>query len=147
MKFKKTTMIAAGALLTAACLLGGCGDNKPQVAYFNGERVMKESPQLDAIIKDSEKKMKDLQQEAMKLATEGSEMSQEEIQKKQMEFQARAQSINMGASSQMRNKMNEVLGELAKTKKFDVVLENEKGQKAVVMGGVDITDDIIQKLQ
>lgn len=147
MRFKKTTIFTAGVLLSVACLLGGCGDSKPQVAYFNGERVLKESPQLDAIIKDSEKKMRALQEEAMKFSTEGASMTPEEIQKKQMEFQARAQSINMGVSAQMKNKLDEVLGELAKTKKFDVVLENNKGSKAVVKGGVDLTDDIIQKLQ
>ena len=79
MKFKKTSLLAAGALLSASLLLSGCGDDTPKVAYFNGERVLKESAQIEAIVKESEQKMKDLQAEAMNLATEGPEMTQEEI--------------------------------------------------------------------
>lgn len=139
--------LMAGAILSTALLLSGCGASKPNIGYFNGDRVIKESAQIDAIVKESEKKMKELQDEAMKLATEGPEMTEEEIVKKQQEFQLRAQSINTSASAQMKQKVDNALAEISKTKKLDVVLENEKGQKTVILGGVDVTDDIIEKLK
>lgn len=147
MKLSAKSLTAAGILLSATLLLGGCGEKKPNIGYFNGDRVIKESAQIDAVIKGAEKKMKDLQEEAMKLATEGPEMTQEEIVKKQQEFQLRAQSINTSAQAEMKQKVDNALAEISKAKKLDVVLENEKGQKTVIMGGVDVTDDIIEKLK
>ena len=146
MKLGKTAILA-GTLFSATLFLSGCGETKPNIGYFNGDRVVKESAQLDAIIKDSKKKMEELQQEAMKTAQESAGMSEEEIRKKQMEFQNRAQSINISAGNQIQQKVQNALAEISKTKKLDAVLENEKGQKAVIMGGVDITEDLIEKLK
>lgn len=147
MNFKKSSLLGAGLLLSAAVLLGGCGETKPNIGYFNGDRVVKESAQLDAVIKDSKKKLEDLQQEAIKLANEGPEMSQKEMLKKQQEFQMKAQAINSSAGIQIQQKVQNALAEISKVKKLDVVVENEKGQKTVVLGGVDVTDDLIEKLK
>lgn len=147
MKLKKSALIATGALLSMALFLGGCGESKPNFGYFNGDRVVKESAQIEAVINESKKKMEELQQEAMKLADESNGMSEEDIRKKQLEFQNRAQAINISAGNQIQQKVQNALAEISKAKKLDVVMENEKGQKNVVLGGVDVTDDLIEKLK
>lgn len=144
---KTGKLFFAVALLFVSLLLGGCGDDKPNIAYFKGERLMKESPQIEAIIKEGEDKMKALQEEAIKLSEEGPLMTEEEIIKKQQEFQTRAQRINSETSERLRSKVTEAITELQKTKKFDVVMQNDKGAKLVITGGMDITEDLIEKLK
>ena len=42
---------------------------------------------------------------------------------------------------------NAAIEDIAKTKKLDAVVDSEESAKLVVSGGVDITDEVIQKLQ
>ena len=39
------------------------------------------------------------------------------------------------------------MGQVAKEKQLDAVLESNKEQQSVYLGGIDVTDDVIAKLQ
>jgi Skp family chaperone for outer membrane proteins len=43
--------------------------------------------------------------------------------------------------------VQQALETISKEKKLDAVMANSNMQKAVIIGGVDITDDLIQKLK
>ena len=47
----------------------------------------------------------------------------------------------------MRAKVDAAINEVAKEKGIDVVLHSDEQDKVVISGGIDITDDIINKLQ
>jgi outer membrane protein len=74
-------------------------------------------------------------------------MTMEEAQKLQQEAQRKAMGINQQYMTQVQQKMDVALAEIAKEKKLDVVVDNEGLQKTVLLGGIDVTDEVIQKLQ
>ena len=44
-------------------------------------------------------------------------------------------------------KVQTAVGEIARTKKLDAVVYNAEEQKLIRLGGVDITDDVLNALQ
>ena len=48
---------------------------------------------------------------------------------------------------QMRQKLDNAVDEIARAKKIDVVMDNSIMQKTVLWGGVDITEDLLEKLK
>ena len=48
---------------------------------------------------------------------------------------------------QLKQKLDAALADVAKEKKLDVVVDNQAQQKVVIEGGIDVTDDAINKLQ
>lgn len=145
MKVTKKSLTVA-ALLAATCLFGGCG--KANIAYIDGARVMKESPQLQAIVNEGNEKLTAQEKESSaKLAQDKAGKSEEEFQKEEQEERAKMMDLQQQYSQQLKTKIDTVVGEIARTKKLDVVMANEGVDKTVVEGGVDITDEVIQKLQ
>lgn len=123
----------------------GCGQTK--VAYINGERVTKEAPQIKATMDEGNAKMQEVQQELVKKLEENPNMSQEDAEKAQMEAQRKAMGYSQQYMTQVQQKLNVALAEISKEKDIDVVMENGNYQKSVFMGGIDVTDEVIKKLQ
>lgn len=132
------------ALLALALLIGGCGSN-PQFGYFNADRVYKESVAIKELETEANEKLRVLQQEgeeAVQQVTTDAEF--ERLQRSQM---LKAESINRQYRGQIQFKINEVLAKLSEEKKLDVVFTHIPGQfKSVHYGGVDVTDDLIERL-
>lgn len=74
-------------------------------------------------------------------------MSQEDAQKLQMDAQRKLQGINQSYSLQLRQKMDVALGSVSKEKKLDAVVNNSQEQPIAITGAVDVTDEVISKLQ
>ena len=55
--------------------------------------------------------------------------------------------LNQQYQSQLKAKVDAAIDEIAKNKKLDAVVDSEPSTKLVVSGGVDITDEVIQKLK
>lgn len=139
---KKLTLVVGILMCT---LLAGCGQVK--VGYINGERITKEAPQIKATMEEGTQKMQEVQQEVIKKLEENPDMSQEESEKLQTEAQRKAMGYSQQYITQVQQKLNVALEEISKEKNIDVVLDNSNYQKSVFIGGIDLTDEAIKKLQ
>ena len=74
-------------------------------------------------------------------------MTTEEAQQLQMETQRKMAGLNQMYTTQLEQKLNVAVQDVVKEKKLDIVMDSTKQQPSVLTGGVDITDEVIQKLQ
>ena len=83
-------------------------------------------------------------------------MSEEDFKKAQADIQRQYQGLGMQYQSQLKNTMDKVLAEVSTEKELSAVvpktLVRSNGMQIekkdfVVQGGIDITDEVIQKLQ
>lgn len=131
--------VAAAAMAFAIGMLAGCG-GEDKVGIVDMTRVQQEAPLVQQYKQKTEEKQKSIEQE---LQQAKQSMSAEDFQKKQQQSQ---QELNIFGASMQRQFMSEIqskLGEIAKEKKVGIVVVKE----AVPQGGIDVTDDLIAKLQ
>ncbi|MCR5833178.1 MAG: OmpH family outer membrane protein [Selenomonadaceae bacterium] len=143
MKFIKK--ISAAALFAVSLMLTGCGQG--QIASVDLNRVMDESPRVKTLLEEADGKMKDAQEKFNKDREANPNMSEEEAAKMQNDFQRKIAGINQGAASQIRSRIDVVLGEISHEKNLDVVVASSKDNPVLFQGGIDVTDDVIKKMQ
>ena len=136
---------AAAVLLAAGTLTAGCG--QVHIGTLDRERVQEEAPQLKAVVTEANEKLMEAQQEAQAKFAANPGMTPEESQQLQMETQRKMAGLNQMYSVQLEQKLNVAVQDVVKEKKFDIVMDSSKTYPSVIMGGTDITDDVIQKLQ
>ena len=136
--------MAAVALLASSLILTGCGQS--QIGSVDVDRVMAEAPRVKTLMTEAEGKIKDAQEKFQK-DYEGKELSEEDSLKLQMDFQRKLEGINQGYASQIKSRMDVVINEISQEKNIDVVLSNSKNDKTIFQGAIDITDDVIKKMQ
>ncbi|MBQ7516275.1 MAG: OmpH family outer membrane protein [Schwartzia sp.] len=147
MTVKKKILVAGIALLTAVLASGCAGERKASIAYFNADRIDQEAPQIKAIEEEAAKKMEELQKEVIDLLMKQGEMTPEEFQQAQQEQMIKMQTAGQQYQMQIRQKVDVALDEICKEKKIDAVLQNSSLEKSVILGGIDLTDDLIEKLK
>ena len=135
--WKRLGIVAAMLALTG--MLAGCG-GKDNVGVVDMSRVQKEAPLVQQYKQKTEDKQKSIEKE-MQDAQQS--MSAEDFQKKQQQAQ---QELNIFGASMQRQFMSDIqskLGDIAKDKNVGIIVVKE----AVPSGGIDVTDDLIAKLQ
>lgn len=135
--WKRLGIIAAMLALTD--MLAGCG-GKDNVGVVDMSRVQKEAPLVQQYKQKTEDKQKSIEKE---LQDAQQSMSAEDFQKKQQQAQ---QELNIFGASMQRQFMSDIqskLGDIAKDKNVGIIVVKE----AVPSGGIDVTDDLIAKLQ
>lgn len=135
--WKRMAAIAAVMVLTG--LLAGCG-SEDKIGTVDMTRVQQEAPLVQQYKQKTEDKQKAVEEE---LKQAQASMSPEDFQKKQAQAQ---QELNIFGASMQRQFMSDIqskLGDIAKEKKVGIVVVKE----AVPQGGIDVTDDLIAKLQ
>ena len=147
MKNKKRIIAAAMSVLCAAALLAGCG--KVNVGYVDQNRIQNEAPQIKASMEEMQSKMAEVQQEAEQKFQEAgaSGASEEDMQKLQQQMQMKAAGVQQQYAIQIKAKVDAAMDDIVKEKKLDTVVNSNGKDGVVVSGGVDITEDVIQKLQ
>ena len=149
MKLRKRSTALLAAAFASMMLMSGCGQAK--IGYIDGERVSKEAPQISALVEEGNQKLNEAreqsQAEIQQKMKENPNMSQEDTQKLQMDAQRKLQGINQSYSLQLRQKMDVALGSVSKEKKLDAVVNNSQEQPIAITGAVDVTDEVISKLQ
>ena len=149
MKLRKRSTALLAAAFASMMLMSGCGQAK--IGYLDGERVSKEAPQISALVEEGNQKLNEAreqsQAEIQQKMKENPNMSQEDAQKLQMDAQRKLQGINQSYSLQLRQKMDVALGSVSKEKKLDAVVNNSQEQPIAITGAVDVTDEVISKLQ
>lgn len=147
MKNKKRITAALMSVLCAAALFAGCG--KVNVGYVDQNRIQNEAPQIKASIEEMQGKMTDVQKEAEQKLQEASSSgaSDEDMQKLQQQLQMKAAGVQQQYAIQIKAKVDAAMDDIVKAKKLDTVVNSNGKDGVVVSGGVDITEDVIQKLQ
>ena len=137
---------AAAALLTASMFAAGCG--QVYIGTMDRERVQTEAPQIKAIVTEANEKLMAAQQEAQAKFEANPNMTAEEAQQLQMDTQRKMAGLNQMYMTQYEQKLNVAVEDVVKAKKLDIVLDAGSAKAPTVFtGGVDITDEVIQKLQ
>lgn len=135
--WKRLGIVAAMLALTG--MLAGCG-GKDNVGVVDMSRVQKEAPLVQQYKQKTEDKQKSIEKE---LQDAQQSMSAEDFQKKQQQAQ---QELNIFGASMQRQFMSDIqskLGDIVKDKNVGIIVVKE----AVPSGGIDVTDDLIAKLQ
>ena len=147
MKNKKRIVAAVMSVLCAVALLAGCG--KVNVGYVDQNRIQNEAPQIKSSMDEMQSKMAEVQQEAEQKFQEAaaSGTSEEDMQKLQQQMQMKAAGVQQQYAIQIKAKVDAAMDDIVKAKKLDTVVNSNGKDGVVVSGGVDITEDVIQKLQ
>ena len=147
MENKKRIVAAVMSVLCAVALLAGCG--KVNVGYVDQNRIQNEAPQIKSSMEEMQSKMAEVQQEAEQKFQEAaaSGASEEDMQKLQQQMQMKAAGVQQQYAIQIKAKVDAAMDDIVKEKKLDTVVNSNGKDGVVVSGGVDITEDVIQKLQ
>ena len=87
------------------------------------------------------------QQEAQAKFAANPNMTTEEAQQLQMETQRKMAGLNQMYMTQYEQKLNVAVEDIVKEKHLDIVMDSSKTNPSVIVGGADITDEVIGKLQ
>ena len=137
---------AAAVLLTSSFFAAGCG--QVHIGTVDSTRVQTEAPQIKAVIDEANAKLMEAQQEAQARFEASPNMTTEEAQQLQMETQRKMAGLNQMYTIQLQQKLDVAVQDIVKEKKLDIVLDSgTKKPPSVLTGGVDITDEVIGKLQ
>jgi len=137
-------------------LVSGCSNTK--MGVVDTERIMKESPQIQTITKSQTEQYTQKQQElTQKLQNDKANMSDEDYQKSFNAAKAELSAMESQFNSELKTTIDKAMADVSKEKNLsavvmkDLVQTNQMGQPTkeefVIQGGIDITDDLIQKLQ
>ena len=137
MKMKKGLLV--GMALMGTLLVAGCG-SEPQFGVLDGQRVMAESPKIQAIQQELTTKGEALQEQLRK---DQKTMSAAQFAKKQKETMQEFMVIKKGLETQLEATMETATSEVAAEKKLNLILYKQ----GVAQAGIDLTDDVIKKLQ
>jgi len=136
--------LATVALLASSLMITGCGEG--QIGAVDVEKVMAEAPRVKTLMEEAKGKVTEAQQK-FEQDNANKEMTDEEAAKVQMDFQRKLENINQGYAMQIKSRMDVVVGEVAREKNIDVVISNSEDQKVIFHGAIDITQDVINKMQ
>ncbi len=136
--------LAAVALVASSLIISGCGEG--QIASVDVSKVMTEAPRVKKLMEEAQTKIT-AEQQKFEQENSGKELSDEEAFKVQMDFQRKLESINQAYAAQIKSRMDVVIEEISREKNIDVVINNSAEQKILFKGGIDVTQDVINKMQ
>ena len=139
-----TKKLAAVALLASSLIISGCGEG--QIGSVDVSKVMQEAPRVQKLMEEAQTKVTEAQQK-FEQDNAGKELTDEESLKIQMDFQRKLEGINQAYAAQIKSRMDVVIEEISREKNLDVVINNSSEQKILFQGGIDVTQDVINKMQ
>jgi outer membrane protein len=138
-KLQAKRMVTLLMVVMMSVMVSGCF-NAQKTGVVDVQRVMKDSAKVQQFQEQLNTSGKDLTQ---KLEQEKGTLSAEQFQKRQQEVYADFVKQKQDLENQMDTLINQALADIAKEKGLSVVLYKNN----VAQGGIDVTDDVIQKLQ
>ncbi len=156
MNLNKKSLCALLMVGIITIFVSGCSNTK--MGVVDTERIMKESPQIQTITKSQTEQYTQKQQELTeKLKNDKANMSDEDYQKSFNAAKAELSAMESKFNSELKTTIDKAMADVSKEKNLsavvmkDLVQTNQMGQPTkeefVIQGGIDITDDLIQKLQ
>ena len=139
MKGAKKKLTALILTVLTAGVLAGCG-SADKVGVVDTQRVQKEAPLAKQYVENHEQKVQEINK---KLAEEKLSMSDEDFQKEQQKQKQELDIYSAGLQRQFKSDLDQKLAEIAKDKEVGIIVD----KRAVPNGGIDVTDEVIAKLQ
>ena len=131
--------LAAAVILASSLILTGCG--QAQIGSVDIDKVMAEAPRVKTLMTEAEGKIKDTQ-EKFQQDYGDKEMTEEDAAKAH-----KLEGINQAYATQIRSRMDVVIEEISREKNIDVVISNSPDDRLIFQGAIDVTDDVIKKMQ
>ena len=129
------------AMMFAAVLLSGCAAEKPStIGIVDMQKVMAENPKIKQMQDQLNTKAKELTEN---LEKERATLKPEEFQQKEQAAYAEFMKMKQEFEAQIETQTKKVLEEVAKEKKLGAVIY----KNGMAWGGVDVTEDVLKKLQ
>lgn len=136
---------SALAIFFTTFMISGCGE--VQLGYIDAERVIDEAPQLKSVLEEGNKKVQELQEQAADELASKQNVEDADIEQARQDFQRRVASVGQAYNTQLRQKLDAAVAQVVANKNIDVVLDSSQENPQVFLGGIDLTDEVIQKLQ
>jgi len=128
-------------MMFAAVLLSGCAAEKPStIGIVDMQKVMTENPKIKQMQDQLNAKAKELTEN---LEKERATLKPEEFQQKEQVAYAEFMKMKQEFEAQIETQTKKVLEEVAKEKKLGAVIY----KNGMAWGGVDVTEDVLKKLQ
>lgn len=140
MRQKRIVAIAIITAFALTLLLGGCSTGSGTVGVLDVNKVMSESPKVKQLQEQLNAKAKELSDT---LEKDKANISKEEFQKRQETAYGDFLKMKQDLESQVDTSMKQALEEVSKEKKLGVIIY----KNSVAQGGIDITDDVLKKMQ
>ena len=129
------------AMIFSVVLLAGCGAEKPStIGIVDMQKVMTENAKIKQMQEQLNAKAKELTDG---LEKERATLKPEEFQQKEQLAYAEFMKMKQEFEAQIEAQTKKVLEEVAKEKKLGAVIY----KNGMAWGGVDVTEDVLKKLQ
>ena len=128
-------------MMFSAVLLTGCGAEKPStIGIVDMQKVMTENPKIKQMQEQLNGKAQEL---TANLEKERATLKPEEFQQKEQLAYAEFMKLKQEFEAQIESQTKKVLEEVAKEKKLGAVIY----KNGMAWGGIDVTEDVLKKLQ
>lgn len=126
-------------IMGLSLLAAGCSGKTATVGVVDLEKVMKESPKIKTLQEQLTTKGKAIQDE---LDNDQKTMSKEDFDKKQQAKYGEFMQLRTELEGQVEAAMKQSMDAVAKEKNLGAILYKQ----GVAQGGVDVTDDVLKKM-
>lgn len=127
------------SMVIMAVVVSGCGQNK-NVGVIDVEKVVTESPKIKVMNEELMAKHKEIEE---KLNTDKTTLSEADFNNAKQAADAEFTALRKDLSGKMETEIKTNLEKIAKEKNLSVIIK----KNVTVQGGVDVTDEMIAKLQ
>ena len=136
---KTLRYLLAISMVIMAVVVSGCGQNK-NVGVIDVEKVVTESPKIKVMNEELMAKHKEIEE---KLNTDKTTLSEADFNNAKQAADTEFTALRKDLSGKMENEIKTNLEKIAKEKNLSVIIK----KNVTVQGGVDVTDEMIAKLQ
>ena len=136
---KTLRYLVAISMVIMAVVVSGCGQNK-NVGVIDVEKVVTESPKIKVMNEELMAKHKEIEE---KLNTDKTTLSEADFNNAKQAADTEFTALRKDLSGKMENEIKTNLEKIAKEKNLSVIIK----KNVTVQGGVDVTDEMIAKLQ
>ena len=128
-------------MVFSVVLLAGCGAEKPStIGIVDMQKVMTDNPKIKQMQEQLNTKAQEL---TANLEKQRATLKPEEFQQKEQLAYAEFMKLKQEFEAQIETQTKKVLEEVAKEKKLGAVIY----KNGMAWGGIDVTDDVLKKLQ
>ena len=136
---KTLRYLVAISMVIMAVVVSGCGQNK-NVGVIDVEKVVTESPKIKVMNEELMAKHKEIEE---KLNTDKTTLSEADFNNAKQAADTDFTALRKDLSGKMETEIKTNLEKIAKEKNLSVIIK----KNVTVQGGVDVTDEMIAKLQ
>ena len=136
---KTLRYLLAISMVIMAVVVSGCGQNK-NMGVIDVEKVVTESPKIKVMNEELMAKHKEIEE---KLNTDKTTLSEADFNNAKQAADTEFTALRKDLSGKMETEIKTNLEKIAKEKNLSVIIK----KNVTVQGGVDVTDEMIAKLQ